>query len=80
VNVGGEWYYEEYSKGGGVASVGGTSADVIGGTAPPAPTQNGGVPYDKSLLNSDVIPPGTQPAAPKSNTEERKSILDLFRQ
>ncbi|HUR87518.1 MAG TPA: penicillin-binding protein 1A [Ramlibacter sp.] len=80
VNVGGEWYYEEYARGGGVASVGGTSGDLMSGTAPPAPTQNGGVPYDKSLLNSDVVPPGTQNSQqPKSSTEERKSILDLFR-
>ncbi|HEY8048607.1 MAG TPA: penicillin-binding protein 1A [Ramlibacter sp.] len=79
VNVGGEWYYEEYAPGHGVASVGITPADTMSGAAPPPPTQNGGVPYDKSLLNSDVIPPGTQTSNPKSSAEERKSILDLFR-
>jgi penicillin-binding protein 1A len=77
VNVGGEWYYEEFARGGGVASVGGTSGDVPAG-AVPAPTQTG-VPYDKSLLNSDQMPPGTAPPQQKSPAEERKSILDLFR-
>jgi penicillin-binding protein 1A len=76
VNVGGEWYYEEYANGGGVTNVGGTSADVPAG-APPAPTQPT-APFDKSLLNSDLMPPGTQPQQ-KSTPEERKSILDLFR-
>jgi penicillin-binding protein 1A len=77
VNVNGEWYYEEYAKGGGVTSVGGTSGDVPAGSAP-APTQPGGVPYDKSLLNSDGMPPPNIPQ-PRSSPEERKSILDLFR-
>jgi penicillin-binding protein 1A len=75
VNVGGEWYYEEFAGGGGVTSVGGTSGDVPGGNAP-APTQPGAA-YDKSLMNSDGMPP-SQPAQ-KSSPEERKSILDLFR-
>src|SRR5206468_9415317 len=43
VNVGGEWYYEEYARGGGVASVGGTSGETMSGNTTPAPTQNGGV-------------------------------------
>ncbi|HTH79987.1 MAG TPA: penicillin-binding protein 1A [Ramlibacter sp.] len=77
VNVGGEWYYEEYAKGGGVTSIGGTSGDVPAGSAP-APTQPGGVPYDKSLINSDGMPPPNVPQ-PKSSPDERKSILDLFR-
>ena len=63
VNVGGEWYYEEYARGGGIANVG-------GGTAPESPTQ------DKSLLNSDGLPPSRPPSPP---SEDRKSILDLFR-
>jgi penicillin-binding protein 1A len=76
VNVGGEWYYEEYARGGGVTSIGGTSGDVPAGTAP-APTQPG-APFDKSLMNSDLMPPGTAPSQ-KSPAEDRKSILDLFR-
>ncbi|NPC55866.1 penicillin-binding protein 1A [Caenimonas soli] len=64
LNVGGEWYYEEYARGGGVANVGG------GTTEPPRPSD------DKSLLNSDGLPPSRPPAPP---SEDRKSILDLFR-
>ena len=69
VNVAGEWYYEEYARGSGVGSLG-LSPSVAGGGAPtPAPE-------DKSLLNSDGLPPNRQPLpAP----DERKSILDLFR-
>jgi penicillin-binding protein 1A len=77
VNVGGEWYYEEYARSGGVTSIGGTSGDVPAGSAP-APTQPGGVPYDRSLINSDGMPPPSLPQ-PKSSPDERKSILDLFR-
>ncbi|MDP3760845.1 MAG: penicillin-binding protein 1A [Ramlibacter sp.] len=79
VNVGGEWYYEEYARGGGVSNLGGTS--VENGTATPAPgipTSPAAprAPEDKSLLNSDGLPPNRAPAAPG---DERKSILDLFR-
>jgi penicillin-binding protein 1A len=79
VNVGGEWYYEEYAKGGGVASLGGSSVDGVTGAAPPAPTQTGGATYDRSLANSDLMPPGTQPPQQRSTQDDRKSILDLFR-
>ena len=67
VNVGGEWYYEEYARGGGVGSLG--LASPATGNAPLAPE-------DKSLMNSDGLPPNRQPLPP---TDERKSILDLFR-
>lgn len=52
VNVGGEWYYEEYAKGGGVTSLGLEDATPLpeGGPAP------------------KVVPP-----------EEKRSILDIFR-
>jgi penicillin-binding protein 1A len=63
VNVGGEWYYEEYARGGGVNNVGVAPL-------PEAP------PQDKSLLNSDGLPPSRPPSPP---SEDRKSILDLFR-
>jgi penicillin-binding protein 1A len=75
VNTGGEWYYEEYARGGGVGSLGGgppaeTSATVPGsGPLPRAPE-------DKSLMNSDGLPPSRPPSAP---ADERRSILDLFR-
>jgi penicillin-binding protein 1A len=72
VNVGGEWYYEEYARGGGVSNVGGTSLEGITGNGAPAPTQPGGTPYDRG---PDA--PATQMKS--SSPEERKSILDLFR-
>jgi penicillin-binding protein 1A len=67
VNMAGEWYYEEYARGGGVSSLGTSPGN---GGAPPT------VPEDKSLLNSDGLPPARPPLPP---TDERKSILDLFR-
>ncbi len=92
VNVGGEWYYEEYAKGGGVGSLGLSSSglDVNSGGpsvdpgAPrqrvpgPAGEQSPGVPGDRSLNNADGLPP-VRPPATTSNGEERRSILDLFR-
>jgi penicillin-binding protein 1A len=73
VNVGGEWYYEEYARGGGVSNLGGTSVDNgvdAGGT--PSPNRQ---PDDKSLMNSDGMP--YRPPTPPS--DDRRSILDLFR-
>ncbi len=73
VNVGGEWYYEEYARGGGVANLGGTAPhDSSAPGAPNAPR----VPEDRSLMNSDGLPPNRAPTAP---ADERRSILDLFR-
>lgn len=113
VNVGGEWYYEEFARTGGVSSLGmdgpsgaasspGGSPGGAGGTpgtgvplpplapvsgdpaastrpagAAPAPTRPGdartGPANDRSLMNSDGQPP------PRSPADERRSILDLFR-
>jgi penicillin-binding protein 1A len=70
INVGGEWYYEEYARGGGVGSLGGGSVEVG------SPTPAVRVPEDKSLMNSDGLPPNRAPSPP---LEDRKSILDLFR-
>jgi penicillin-binding protein 1A len=73
VNVGGEWYYEEYARGGGVSNLGGTSIDTGGDSGSvPSPYRQ---PEDKSLLNSDGMPFRPQPAP----SDERRSILDLFR-
>jgi penicillin-binding protein 1A len=81
VNVGGEWYYEEYARGGGVSSLGVTSLPGepvgAGGTEIQVPRGSSGqgtpgAPGDKSLLNADGMPPPRQ-------TDERRSILDLFR-
>ena len=68
VNVGGEWYFEEYARGAGVSSLGVSPSPASG--APQTP------PEDKSLLNSEGLPPNRQPLPA---TDERKSILDLFR-
>jgi penicillin-binding protein 1A len=83
VNLNGEWYYEEYARGSGVGSLGlsggdvGAGAGADGGARPrvygPSGEQAPGVPGDRSLMNSNGLPP---PPAP---TEERRSILDLFR-
>ena len=67
VNVAGEWYFEEYARGNGVGSLGVSAGPVAG---PPQP------PEDKSLANSEGLPPARQTLPP---TDERKSILDLFR-
>jgi penicillin-binding protein 1A len=70
LNVGGEWYYEEYARGGGIANVGGGTVPE-NGTAPVPPGSD-----DKSLMSSDGLPPSRPPTPP---SEDRKSILDLFR-
>jgi penicillin-binding protein 1A len=75
VNVGGEWYYEEYARGGGVGNLGGTSIDGATATPGSTPATPRG-PDDKSLMNSDGLPPSRPPTSP---SDERKSILDLFR-
>lgn len=85
VNVGGEWYYAEFAHGGGVGNLGGTSLDnggapqepgaPAGPVAPRGSSGEGspGSPGDRSLQNSDGQPPRPLP------NEERRSILDLFR-
>ena len=75
VNVGGEWYYQEYARGGGVGSLDVAPAPEINGYGSPAPGQPA-MPQDKSLMNSDGLPPNRPQPAP---SEERRSILDLFR-
>ena len=81
VNVGGEWYYDEYARGGGVSSLG--LSDGAGGGAPaasgprgPSGQQSPGNPAsDRSLLNAD----GQAPKPAPTPADERRSILDLFR-
>ncbi|MBI5275226.1 MAG: penicillin-binding protein 1A [Burkholderiales bacterium] len=80
VNVGGEWYYEEYARGSGVGSVGLDQS--------PAPSEPGNIPVPATVprpqagslgseqanpINLDGQPPPRQPG------EEKRSILDLFR-
>jgi penicillin-binding protein 1A len=80
VNVGGEWYYEEYARGAGVSSldVNAPPRDAPGTPGVPGAPGAPGTPapvQDKSLMNSDGLPPVRSPAP----TDERRSILDLFR-
>ena len=65
LNVGGEWYYEEYARGAGVSSLGmrdaaapAAPAAVVDGVAQPAPA-----------TPTSVLPPA----------DEKKRILDLFK-
>lgn len=74
VNVGGEWYYDEYVRGAGVSSLG------LADPAVPAVV----APTDKSLMNSDGLPPPPAPSQapaprPLPPADEKKNILDLFR-
>ncbi|TFZ07303.1 penicillin-binding protein 1A [Ramlibacter henchirensis] len=89
VNVGGEWYYEEYARGGGVASLGVTTPLAgepvsAGSNEIQAPRGSSGqaapgAPGDRTLLNSDGMPPAPAAAPAPRAPEERRSILDLFR-
>jgi penicillin-binding protein 1A len=86
VNLGGEWYYEEYARGNGVGSLGLSGGEPAAGGAggaearrPSAGGSSGeqgpGAPTDRSMVNSGGMPPPVPPAP----GEERRSILDLFR-
>jgi penicillin-binding protein 1A len=59
VNVGGEWYYEEYARGSGISSLG--MSDKL---------------PEESATEGGLSNPESKPPAP---AEEKKSILDLFR-
>jgi penicillin-binding protein 1A len=61
LNIGGEWYYDEYASGGGVRSL---------GLGDPLPVKPGDV---DGTANGGATPGTSSP------TEEKKSILDLFR-
>lgn len=79
VNVGGEWYYEEYARGNGVSSLGlsgGEMSDPSRAPRGPSGEQAPGAPGDPAMVNSGGMPP--PPAAP-APSDERRSILDLFR-
>lgn len=68
VNVGGEWYYEEYARGAGVSSVGMQDAAA---KATPPPAANAAVPSTPGTPGTPitVLPPA----------DEKKRILDLFK-
>ncbi|MDO9358672.1 MAG: penicillin-binding protein 1A [Polaromonas sp.] len=65
VNIGGEWFYDEYAKGSGVSSVG------LGDK--PAPGAGADNP-----VTGQPVPPGTAIQSPPPG-DERKRILDLFK-
>lgn len=88
VNLGGEWYYQEFARSASVGSLGGLPGTVptpaviegAGVVRPPAAFRGssgesapGNPLWDRSLLNSDGRPP------PPEAGQERRSILDLFR-
>jgi penicillin-binding protein 1A len=81
VNIGGEWYYEEFARGQGVSSLGlagGEGGGGVPGVVPPNGSQGEpppGMPGDRATSNADGLPP-VRPPAP---ADERRSILDLFR-
>ncbi|MGE4241683.1 penicillin-binding protein 1A [Ramlibacter sp.] len=81
-NVGGEWYYEEYARGAGVGSLGmggGESAGMNGSSGPVPPAVRGGPVGDPSLGPAgDRSISATEPPRATS-PEERRSILDIFR-
>ena len=63
VNIGGEWYYDEYAKGAGVNSLG------LGSPAPAAATDGTPAPAASANEPISVLPP----------VDEKKRILDLFK-
>ena len=63
VNVGGEWYYEEYARGSGVSRVGVQNGDAATAPEQPAP----------------VTTSATAPIAVLPPADEKKRILDLFK-
>ncbi len=63
VNVGGEWYYEEYARGSGVSNVGVQNGDAAAAAEQP----------------SAGAPSATAPIAVLPPADEKKRILDLFK-
>jgi penicillin-binding protein 1A len=85
VNVGGEWYYEEFAAGGGVATLGMSGGAGVGATAGGQPAGAGvqtplipGQQGDQSTWSPDGQAPATGPVR-RTPAEERRSILDIFR-
>jgi penicillin-binding protein 1A len=81
VNIGGEWFYDEYSRGGGVSSLGVTPVPQgeplpISGTPAGTPARAGSPPLGPAM---SPAPDGNSPPSPPRPAEERRSILDLFR-
>ncbi|HEX7891152.1 MAG TPA: penicillin-binding protein 1A [Ramlibacter sp.] len=80
INVGGEWFYEEYARGNGVASLGVPGADSSGtgnGVGEPRAPRIAG-PSGEQSPGAPMGDRAMQPPPPAPG-EERRSILDLFR-
>ncbi|MDQ3271890.1 MAG: penicillin-binding protein, partial [Pseudomonadota bacterium] len=65
VNIGGEWFYDEYAKGSGISSVG------LGDKPAPGAGAN-------NPVQGQPVPPGAVIESPPPG-DERKRILDLFK-
>lgn len=65
VNIGGEWFYDEYAKGSGISSVG------LGDKPAPGAGADNPIP-------GQPVPPGAAIQSPPPS-DERKRILDLFK-
>jgi len=65
VNMGGEWFYDEYAKGSGVSSVGLADRPATGAVA------------DNPVTGQPVPPGAAVPSTPPG--DERRRILDLFK-
>jgi penicillin-binding protein 1A len=85
VNVGGEWYFDEYAPGapgGGVSSLGMNTAAVVGEPVPVTPGGTIGTAPTVPIVPgpSSPVPAATAEAQPAPKPpEERRSLLDLFR-
>jgi len=83
VNVGGEWYYEEFAGGGGVASLGMNNGGGVvsppGGDRASAGTPVPQTPSQQREPTTFGIDSPAIGAAPRAPGEERRSILDIFR-
>ena len=65
VNIGGEWFYDEYAKGSGVSSVGLADRPAVGAVA-------------ANPVTGQPVPPGAAVQTPPPG-DERRRILDLFK-
>ena len=66
VNVGGEWYYEEYARGSGVSSVGLQDSSAARANA-------------STAVNAGATGIPATPIAVLPPADEKKRILDLFK-
>ncbi len=75
VNIGGEWFYEEYARGAGVSSLGMADPAAPAAAAGGRPAGPGNGPL---VPSGETMAPAPAAPAPRA-ADERRSILDLFR-